>query len=397
MTRVRSARKAGRPKLFVRDFVLTVSANFFLFLTFTSFYLLPLIIQKMGGDEVDIGSMSGAGWLAAGVFMVAMGGLLDRWGRKGFLLGGIALLAGASLGFLAVGEVGLWMWVLRVLQGMGMATGFNAASALVADLAPVSRRGEGYGVFLVSTLSAHAVGPVIGERVMGAGGFPAFFAVVAGYGIVALFLGAFLRAPRAGRTSSPGASLAALSVRPGLWTILAASFLFGASFAAVLTFVPTYLKSRGFATVGFFFLAYTASAVVVRAFFSTLSDRWGRRRVILPSLGGMVVVLVLLALARGTATFVAAGVLFGMSQGFFYPTMGALTMDRVSAGDRGRVLGLFNGSFHLGVFAGSSALGPVAAWAGYPAMYGVSAAVAFGCVLLFVRFDPSAATRRETA
>jgi MFS family permease len=167
------------------------------------------------------------------------------------------------------------------------------------------------------------------------------------------------------------------------------SLLVGSGFSAILTFVPTYLKARGFETVGFFFVTYTAVAVFIRIFFAKLSDRWGRRRIVVPNLFGMVAVLTILALADHTTLFVIAALIFGTNQGFLHPTLGALVVDRVDTASRGRALGLFSGLFHLGIFLNSSILGSVAARYGYPRLYWISAAVALASLMFFALFDPS--------
>ncbi|MFQ5914562.1 MAG: MFS transporter [Nitrospinota bacterium] len=372
-----------------RDFVLTVLATLLFMLSFTAFYLLPLIVQRLGGDEADIGFVSGAGWAASVICTPFLGIWVDRWGRKVFLLAGAALLTAGALGFLLVRGIGPLIYFLRILQGVGLATGLTAGYALVADLSPAFRRGEAYGVYLVFTLTPHAVGPWIGEGVIRAGGFPAFFGVAAGYGVLSLLLAMFVRSPAPRADRIPGSSLLALLTRRSVWPVFGTIFLVGSSFGAVLTFIPTYLKSRGFETVSFFFVTYTVVAVGIRVFLAKISDRWGRRTVILPNLLVMVVVLSLLALARNAALFTAAALLFGMSQGFLHPTLGALVVDRVSAADRGKAFGLFTSLFHLGIFLISSTLGNVASRAGYPWVYWISAGLALGCAVFFAYFDPS--------
>ena len=389
MTQSLGTQHSSPEKLLNRDFVLTVLATLFFMLNFTSFYLLPLLVQKIGGNEADIGFISGAGWLAAVICTPLSGILVDRWGRKWFLLAGAALLAAGGSGFFLVQHIGPLIYVLRLLQGVGLATGLTAGYALVADLSPASRRGEAYGVYMVFTLSPHAVGPWVGETVIRAGGFPAFFGVAAGFGVLSLLLGTFIRPSISGSEHVSRSSFLRLLTRRNLWPVLGTILIMGSSFGAVLTFVPTYLKSRGYDTVSFFFVTYTVVAVFVRIFFAKLSDRLGRRRVLLPSLLGMVGVLVLLALARETALFVAAAFLFGISQGFVQPTSGALVVDRVDPVDRGRALGLYSGLFHLGIFLNSSTLGNVAARFGYPPVYWISAALALGCAIFFACFDPS--------
>jgi predicted MFS family arabinose efflux permease len=103
----------------------------------------------------------------------------------------------------------------------------------------------------------------------------------------------------------------------------------------------------------------------------------------------MVAVLSFLALAEHTTLFVIAALIFGTNQGFLYPTLGALVVDRVDTASRGRALGLFSGLFHLGVFLNASIMGNVAAHFGYPRLYWFSAAVALFSLFFFALSDPS--------
>jgi predicted MFS family arabinose efflux permease len=389
MTQSVSSLPPHRETLLQRDFVLTVAATFFYMLNFISFYLLPLIVKSLGGNEIDIGFVSGTGWITSVVCTPFVGILVDRWGRKVFLLTGAAFLTAAGMGFFWVDRIGPLIYFLRVLQGVGLATGLTAGYALVADLTPTSRRGEAYGVFMVATLAPHALGPWLGEQALNLGGPSAFFGVTVGYGILSLVLGGFVRPPMAQPSQVPSSSLLGLLFRRDLWPVMGTSLLVGSGFSAILTFIPTYLKFRGFESVGFFFVTYTVVAVVIRTFFAKLSDQWGRRRVIVPNLFGMVAVLSFLALAEHTTLFVIAALIFGTNQGFLYPTLGALVVDRVDTASRGRALGLFSGLFHLGVFLNASIMGNVAARFGYPRLYWLSAAVALFSLFFFALSDPS--------
>ena len=379
----------GQERLFGRDYTLTVLGTFFFMLNFTTFYLLPLFIQQIGGNETDIGFVSGSGWIISFICTPFSGVLVDRWGAKRLLLAGAALLGVGAAGYLFVQRVGPLIYLLRALQGVGLAAGLTAGYTLVAELSPASRRGESYGFYMVFTLSPHAIGPWAGEGLVSISGFPALFGAAAAYALLSVLLGAFIRGRADGSDPAPSSSLSALLVRRDLWPVMWTVMLTGSSFGAVLTFVPTYLKSRGFETIGFFFVTYTVVAVLIRIFLTGLSDRWGRRRILLPNLLGMAVVLVLLALARDLWGFVAAAFFFGTSQGFVMPTLGALVIDRANPSDRGRTMGLFSGFFHLGVFLNSTALGGVAARFGYPVVYWIAAAMALGGLAFFARFDPS--------
>src|SRR3989442_8052882 len=77
-------------------FARVTAANFCFFLTFASFFLLPLHVRALGGTERTIGVVMGTSGLAGLVSVLAVGGLLDRFGRRIFLLGGIATMSAAA-------------------------------------------------------------------------------------------------------------------------------------------------------------------------------------------------------------------------------------------------------------------------------------------------------------
>src|SRR2546422_5863101 len=81
-------------------FARVTAANFCFFLTFASFFLLPLHVRALGGTERMIGLVMGTSGLAGLVSVLAVGALLDRFGRRVFLLGGIATMSAAAGGLL---------------------------------------------------------------------------------------------------------------------------------------------------------------------------------------------------------------------------------------------------------------------------------------------------------
>src|SRR5216117_4203374 len=109
-------------------FARVTAANFCFFLTFASFFLLPLHVRALGGTERTIGLVMGTSGLAGLVSVLAVGALLDRFGRRIFLLGGIATMSAAAGAFLLVDRIGPAIFGLRALQGLAFAAGFNAAS-----------------------------------------------------------------------------------------------------------------------------------------------------------------------------------------------------------------------------------------------------------------------------
>jgi MFS family permease len=159
----------------------------------------------------------------------------------------------------------------------------------------------------------------------------------------------------------------------------------GLGFGAVLTFVPTFVHTLGIERVAPFFVSYTLAAVAVRVVLGGLSDRIGRRRVLLPSMGLLAASILALGTVTGVPGLVGVGLLFGAGQGMTYPTANALMVDLSHPGNLGRVQTLFAGSFSAGVAASAYVFGVVIERLGYPAMFtGAAACVAAGTVLLWL-------------
>jgi MFS family permease len=365
----------GRSASFAR----VTAANFCFFMNFASFFLLPLHVRALGGTERTIGLVMGTAGLAGLVSVLAVGGLLDRFGRRILLLGGIAAMGAGSAGFLGVQRIGVAIFLLRAVQGLAFAAGFNAASTLAAEFAPEGRRAAALGLFGVSTLATHAIAPTLGEQIVYRGGFAALFVVAAGFSAIGLAIAWTLPddAPTRAHMAAPLRATAALSTAIG--TVACC----GVAFGAVITYVPTFVHDAGLGSVATFFLSYTVAAVLTRVTAGGLGDSLGRRTVILPALGLLAVSIALLASVHSVAALAIAGVLFGTAQGFVYPTLNAFTIDLAGPGQLGRTQTLYNGAFSLGTTGGSMALGPVAEAFGHRPMFLVASAMAAAALMVF--------------
>ena len=96
--------------------------------------------------------------------------LSDRRGRRPLLIGGGALFSLVLLGHLLAADLPALI-VLRLLLGVAEAVYFVAAFAALADLAPPGRTGEALSYNSLA-LYLGLVGPLLGEVLLGIGGFP---------------------------------------------------------------------------------------------------------------------------------------------------------------------------------------------------------------------------------
>jgi MFS family permease len=388
--------KSERASLLSPAFLRVTVANFCFFMTFASFFLLPLQVRALGGSERTVGFVMGMNGIAGLVSVFALGPVLDRWGRLLFLRVGLAIMLLATLGYLLVDRIGPLLFALRIVQGVAFAAGFNAASTLAAELAPADRRAAALGVFGVSTLGTHALAPTIGEQLIRIGGFQLLFLVAAGYSVIGLVLTLGIPAVDPHRHARPAPVL----FPPGFLATMAVVALAGIAFGTVVTFMPTFVHHEaGFGSVSVFFLTYTAAAIGTRFVGAGLGDRIGHRRVIVPALAGLGLSIAAIATVHSVPALALVAVAFGVAQGIVYPTLNAFTIEHVASGQLGRVQTLFNGSFNLGVTTGSFALGGVADAYGHRTAFvcaGVTALLATALFSMTTEDARAAAMRRST-
>jgi MFS family permease len=397
--------RTGNERVLSPEFVRVTAANFFFFMTFATFFLLPLRIHELGGNDQQVGLVMGMLGLAGLAGVLFVGAMIDRLGSRPFLRGGLAGMAVISLAFAFVDRVGPEMMVLRALQGLAFAAGFNATSTCAAAFAPPDRRATALGLLGVSTLTTHALAPTIGEQIVAVASFPVLFALSATFSAIGLVIAWSLPDPLGaaanGRTAAAAAAAAAAArapaePAPGLSSAmritLVVTALCGISFGAVMTFVPTFTLEAHLGPVATFFLSYTSAAIATRLFASRTADDFGHRRVVLPGIALLSLAILGLAGVHTTGELAAAGVAFGFAQGVVYPTLNAFSVDLAGDGQLGRVQTFYNGSFNLGVTSGALALGPVVHAYGHRVMFACAATTALVAVPLF-----AVGSRREAA
>ena len=329
------------------------------------FVLAPRFLAHAGHDEQEIGVVMGTFNVASLLAMPLVGWLPARWGHARVLASGCVLAAAGAVVFDAAS--GLPGYVAgRAFQGFGFAGVLVGAASYVAATAPVERLGEALGVSGVLTLTAQAVGPVVGKLVLLTGDWHWVFRTGAAAGLAgAAFALALPAAPRGGDEAT--------SIPVSARAILAATVLAGIGFGAIWSFIADYAPRAGVGDANWFFVPYVVAAVSTRLFLGTLSDRIGRREAAAPALVGHALILVVMAFASAPWAAVIVGLVYGLCHGVYYPTLQAFVVER-SGGRRSRAVAAFTFAFGVGIVIAAFGLGAVAEAAGYRAIYAIAAA-----------------------
>jgi MFS family permease len=368
-------------RLWTKSFILTSVGTLFLFNAFYMLYpTLPLFIKQMGGNEAQIGLSMGAFMLTSVMVRPIVGGLLDRYGRRPFIVGGLLLFILAMYLYNWIGGIAVFMG-LRILHGMSWAVSTTAISTAVTDMIPSARRGEGLGWFSTSMTLAMAFGPLVGIWVIQYLSYHALFLFAVVLSAVALLLTFGAKMPF--RPQS-GARRIELFEKPVLPISISVFFMFIA-YGGITTFVPLFADSIK-VNSGAFFLAYAATLALSRPLSGKLSDRYGETFVIVPALVITILALISLSFSSGLFGVLASAVLYGIGFGSATPALQSAAI-RLARPDR---IGVANASLatanDLGIGLGAIMLGWVSQYTSYPFLFAVSAVSVAFSLLVFIFF-----------
>jgi EmrB/QacA subfamily drug resistance transporter len=378
---------------------------------------LPAIVAEFGAD------IATAGWLMTGYLLALVvvqpvaGKLGDRYGRRPFMLGGLAVFGLASLGAAVAPDIHTLI-AMRTLQAISGATVFPNGAGLLRQAIPAARRARAFGTMGASLSLAAALGPPLGGLIVAAGGWHAIFLVNVPVVLAALLLAArHVPAQSAPDQPGPPFDVVGALMFPALLLGLAlvaiesrhaAGLLLPAALAAVLTALgaaflwreaahpdplvqPRFFARRGFAAATFgvaaanlgsytvmlavplllarqsgwssigigLVLALQSAPMVVFAFAGgQLADRLGRR---VPTVAGHAMLALGIApLAFDPAlpplALVACLALAGAGLGLGSAGLQTSAVEAVSAEHAGVASGLFSTCRYIGSFAGSVVL-----------------------------------------
>ena len=369
--------RMSKPAVYTRAFVLTSLAYLCFYTHISAYNLLPLYLQALGARTGEIGTIMAMFSVAAILGQTVTGRLLDRGWCKPCLFGSAVLLTAVSAAFGATSRLGWPLYLLRFMQGLGFAVYMTSGMTLIADTAPPVRRAEALGIYGSGGLVALALGPAVGELILGAGGFPAFFAATVGVAAVTAVLVAVVPAPPA--VPPPRALRLGWKGWVPFLPLLLPGFQYGLANTILFAFLPTFARAAALPRVGPFFVAYTGAAILVRFAGGGLADRLGRERVILPGLAAMTAGILLCSTLHATWLLVAIGLLNGTAQGVVMPAANSLAFERAPAGRRGQAVALYNGANLVGGALGAGGFGWLAQAFGYrPAFVLASSVLAVG-------------------
>jgi predicted MFS family arabinose efflux permease len=362
--------------------------------------ILPLVGTELGIEEALLGTLVSAYSIMVGIFAIISGPFSDRIGRRRILLLGSGLMTLALAAHVVVADYASFLLV-RVLAGVAGGVLSGSAVSYVGDYFPYSQRGWATGWVMSGAAFGQIFGIPIGVVLAGAFGFrlPFYFF---GASMAATFVLVFLRIPQPDvkrsreRVTVSGAfrQYARMLRRR---EIAAAAFAFFLMFLGVSLFVvylPTWLEREIGASanqIALLFLVGGVANVLVGPQAGKLSDRMGRKGIILLSCVGLSIAMALTTVVVGSIEaayphfFVIMG-LVAMRIGPFSALLTALVRDE----RRGSLLSLTVALGQVGFAVGGTLSGLIYASSGFAvtSLLAASAVLGMGWVVWILVPEP---------
>ena len=336
------------------------------------------------------------------------GRLSDRWGRKHVLVAG--WLVAIPVPFVLMWAP-TWNWVLfaNVLLGISQGLTWSTTVIMKIDLVGPRQRGlamglnefAGYGALAVSALATGWIAARYGIR-------PQPFYLGVGFALVGLALSALLVRETRHHVSHESTLVGAVPsdgvptprevfwrttlVDPNLSSVSQAGLVNNLNDGMAWGLFPLVFAAAGLnlAQVGLLAAIYPATWSVVQIATGALSDRTGRKPLIVWGMWIQAAGIALVTVASAFAGFVVAAVLLGVGTAMVYPTLLAAIGDVAHPSWRASAVGVYRLWRDLGYAIGALLAGLIAD------AFGLQAAMWFIASLTFASGTVSALRMTET-
>lgn len=366
--------------------LVTISSAFFFFSVQMTFPLIPLFVtSELKAAESLIGTAVLLATVSALVLRLPSGLLTDRYGRRLVMIWGAVLGVLYPVSMALSTSVGVFM-LSRLVHGVGLAVYTTAIKAYIADVVPVDRRGEAFGVNTSAFSLALILGPLTGEALKNAFDFRISFIAGAFLAGIALLLLFFL--PKEDEIANDGVSMLGgagevLRLR-GAWAAIMTAFAGGGLFAAFFVYFPLYAERLNYAadappairniTISLAFSLFAIITLFAMPRAGKYSDRHGRVAALIPGIIFSLPGVVVLAIAGNLWLAYVGIAIYSLGFSAIRAMMDALMQDATPHWLRGTGAAVLFGAWDLSIGIMSQIMGMAIERFSFDAMYGLAIA-----------------------
>ena len=309
------------------------------------------------------------------------GMLVQRLGERRIYVAGLVIVA-VSTAACAFATTYWQLLIFRALGGIGSTMFFVSALALMIRMSPHDARGRVAGMFSGGFLVGSVIGPVLGSLTAGLG-LSAPFLIYGGLLLIAAAIvlvslrNSALAAPadKDELTVTVRVALRHPAYRAALLSNFATGWsFFGLRFALVPLFAVEVL-SHGAGVAGLALAAFAVGNVAVVIPSGRLSDRVGRKPLLITGLALSGISTALLGFAPSLPMFLAEAVIAGAASGLYGSPQQASIADIIGSARGGTAVAAFQMMSDFGSIVGSFGVGVLAQRLSFQWAFAISGAI----------------------
>ncbi len=334
------------------------------------FIVIPLYVAQLPApfftfpESVRAGILISIFGLVAGLSQPPIGMLIDRLDRrKPFIVGGLLLLSCATISYNFVHEYYLAL-IVRAFQGLGLALTIPPTLALLNKNSEQASRGGTMGIFSTFRVASLALGPLLGGVIHDHFGFSAVFYTAAGLILLGSLLVLWWVKEVRGQHIQPFNFWDRSLYANGIPALGFATFVMAGSFAMIAP-LEQRMNAHLHETPTIFGVAFSAlmvARIIVQFPLGRLSDRRGRKCLIVAGLVLLAIATLLIGFVTEPWQFIALRVLQGVASGGIAAPVFALAGDLSRTGSEGRQMSIVTTGFALGISMGTLSAGILAVY-----------------------------------
>jgi len=388
MKSTRSAGAAVRPRLFTAGYLLLMLISL---ATAMGYSMIATLITSyavgFGASLSLAGTVGGIFSLAALLTRPVSGLLCDRCSKRNICIAATAAICLCFAGYALTPNIGC-MLLFRVLHGAAFGVCGTANLALVSEIIPKERMGEGLGYFGLGQILSQVCGPVIGNALKDRIGFHALFFLITGLTALAILL--LLLYPDAApqRDASHAHSLAMKDLIAGECLVYALiAGMFSLTNGVVNSFLVLVGQTRGIAGVSLFFTVNAALLFCIRLFMGRVADRSSLSVIVTASLVTGALSMFVLAKAWSLPLVLLAAALKAFGQGAGQISLQSACIKKVDAAR----IGVATSTYYIGADIGNTVGPTLGGWIsdsqGYGVMFWIVGGLLLAASVFFLAYE----------
>ena len=323
--------------------------------------ILSIFAKQIGATGVWIGYAVSGYWISRVVLEIPSGYISSKFGYYKPMAFGLLLTVVGSV-LLVFVKNPLHLVLIRALLGFGAPFFFAISMTFIVNLFEAEKRGRAMGIFqgieFIGQIFGAGVSGLIVENLGWQGGFT-FALVLTVIALLLFIVPPYIRNETVhGPTKEPLKISEVLGVLRNQTLIIIASATlaeFVMSTGLIMTVVPLYAnETLGFSLgdVGYVMGARSIGFVIAMFTMGSISDRMGRKPVLLFGLVATSVLVVIMSFFTSFFTIAAIISIIGFTSGAIWIVGPVISAEAVEPSKRGAAIGAYRTFFDLGSFVG---------------------------------------------